>query len=60
MEGIETSKQNKHVCVIGAGASGMISIYELIKQGHKVDCFESESQVGGTWAYGKSRRSSMY
>lgn len=48
------------MAVIGAGAAGLVSIHELRKNGHQVTCFESESELGGTWCQKFSRRSSMY
>jgi len=31
----------KNIAIIGAGAAGIISIHELLKNGHNVKCFES-------------------
>ena len=56
---IEKQGKSKSVAVIGAGASGLISIYELRRQGHRVQCFESEEEIGGTWNV-HSTRTSMY
>jgi cation diffusion facilitator CzcD-associated flavoprotein CzcO len=37
------------VCVIGAGASGLAAIKNLVEQGFDVDCFERETGVAGAW-----------
>jgi cation diffusion facilitator CzcD-associated flavoprotein CzcO len=37
------------VCVVGAGASGLVAIKNLREQGFAVDCFERETGVGGAW-----------
>ena len=41
---------SKHVCVIGAGPSGLVTIKELLDEGHTVDCFESSIQLGGVFS----------
>jgi cation diffusion facilitator CzcD-associated flavoprotein CzcO len=43
------------VCVIGAGASGLVAIKNLREQGFSVDCFERETNVGGAWNWRHSR-----
>jgi cation diffusion facilitator CzcD-associated flavoprotein CzcO len=53
------SIQSKKVAVIGAGGAGLVAISELTKLGHQVTCFESESQIGGTWNY-TNHRTSIY
>jgi len=39
------------VAVIGAGAAGLVSARELMREGHDVCVFEQSSQVGGTWVH---------
>mmetsp|Transcript_31644 Transcript_31644/g.71137 ORF Transcript_31644/g.71137 Transcript_31644/m.71137 type:complete len:635 (-) Transcript_31644:271-2175(-) len=39
----------KHICVIGAGASGLTAIKELTAAGHKVTCFEQSPRIGGVY-----------
>jgi thioredoxin reductase len=39
------------VAVIGAGAAGLVSARELMREGHDVCVFEQSAQVGGTWVY---------
>jgi cation diffusion facilitator CzcD-associated flavoprotein CzcO len=34
-------KTPKKICVIGAGASGLITLKECLEEGHEVHCFES-------------------
>jgi cation diffusion facilitator CzcD-associated flavoprotein CzcO len=40
----------KKVCVIGAGASGLVSLKELVAEGHDVSCFEKASSFGGAFS----------
>ena len=40
----------KSICIVGAGAAGLISIKECLDESHAVTCFESDGKVGGTWA----------
>ena len=47
------------VCVIGAGASGLVAIKNLRELGFTVDCYERETNVGGGWNWRHSR-SPMY
>lgn len=43
-----TSKMNnKRVCIIGAGLSGLAIAYFLSKEGFNVSVFEKEEEVGG-------------
>jgi len=35
--------------VIGAGAAGMTAVRELRREGHQVDVFEQQANVGGVW-----------
>jgi cation diffusion facilitator CzcD-associated flavoprotein CzcO len=37
--------------VIGAGAAGLVSIRELLKEGHQVTGFEQGAKPGGVWRY---------
>uniref|UniRef100_A0A8R1DNC3 Flavin-containing monooxygenase n=1 Tax=Caenorhabditis japonica TaxID=281687 RepID=A0A8R1DNC3_CAEJA len=52
----------KKVCVIGAGAAGLVAAKHAIREGHEVDIFEQTDQVGGTWVYSEETgcHSSMY
>ncbi|HHX17939.1 MAG TPA: NAD(P)/FAD-dependent oxidoreductase [Clostridium sp.] len=36
-----------NVCIIGAGATGLVAANELVKKGHKVTIFEAEEKHGG-------------
>ncbi|MEM1434498.1 MAG: FAD-dependent oxidoreductase [Pseudomonadota bacterium] len=45
------SKTSAHVAVIGAGAAGLVTADELLREGHAVTVFEAGSAVGGTWVY---------
>lgn len=42
--------EQKSVCVIGAGLSGIVTIKELAERGHRVTCFEKCSSVGGVFS----------
>jgi len=50
----ETKKQ-LHVAVIGAGPSGLVSIKELLEEGHQVTCFEKAQDIGGVYLYNESK-----
>ncbi|VVB01588.1 unnamed protein product [Arabis nemorensis] len=43
--------KSRHVAVIGAGATGLVTARELRREGHSVVVFERQNQVGGTWIY---------
>ena len=47
------------VCVVGAGASGLVAIKNLTEHGFGVDCFERETGVGGAWNW-RHDRSPVY
>lgn len=46
---LPTAPGKKHICVIGAGSSGLVVMKELTKLGHKVTCFESLPAIGGVY-----------
>jgi len=37
--------------IIGAGAAGLVTARELLREGHAVTVFEQAPCVGGTWVY---------
>lgn len=43
----------KTVCVIGAGASGIVTLKQLIDEGHIPTCYEKSRDVGGIFHYVK-------
>lgn len=45
------STAGKKVCIIGAGASGMVCCKTLQEQGIAFDCYEKGSYLGGLWRY---------
>jgi dimethylaniline monooxygenase (N-oxide forming) len=45
---------NKRICVIGAGASGIVCIKECIAAGFSVVCYEKVDYTGGLWRYHES------
>ncbi|XP_052179780.1 flavin-containing monooxygenase FMO GS-OX-like 9 [Diospyros lotus] len=47
----EREPSSKHVCVIGAGPSGLVAARELRKEGHGVVVLEQKHEVGGQWLY---------
>jgi cation diffusion facilitator CzcD-associated flavoprotein CzcO len=47
------------VCVVGAGASGLLATKNLIEHGFGVDCYDRETGVGGSWNW-RHDRSPMY
>ncbi|KAK4568125.1 hypothetical protein RGQ29_003767 [Quercus rubra] len=48
---VSVRTQSKHVCVIGAGPSGLVAARELRKEGHSVVVLEQNHDVGGQWLY---------
>lgn len=46
---VASAPGKKHICVIGAGSSGLVVMKELTKLGHKVTCFESLPAIGGVY-----------
>jgi dimethylaniline monooxygenase (N-oxide forming) len=42
-------KHRKKVCVIGAGSSGLVTMKELVDEGHEVTCFEKYDVSGGAF-----------
>jgi len=51
--------RGENVCVIGAGASGLVAMKNLKEHGFGVDCFERETGVGGGWNW-RHDRSPVY
>jgi len=47
------------VCVVGAGASGLAAVKNLLEHGFAVDCYERETSVGGAWNW-RHDRSPVY
>lgn len=47
----ETPARSLDVCVIGAGLAGLVTIKELLDEGHRVTCFERETREGGNFNY---------
>ncbi|KAG6526721.1 flavin-containing monooxygenase FMO GS-OX-like 8 [Zingiber officinale] len=47
----DTMQSSKHVCVVGAGASGLVSARELLREGHSVVVLEQNHDLGGQWLY---------
>ncbi|SDZ06463.1 Predicted flavoprotein CzcO associated with the cation diffusion facilitator CzcD [Micromonospora pattaloongensis] len=47
------------VCVIGAGASGLVAVKNLREHGFAVDCYERETGIGGAWNW-RHDRSPVY
>ncbi len=45
----------KRVCVIGAGASGLTTIKQLLDEGHLPFCYEKAEDIGGVFNYGKEK-----
>ncbi|MDH3687855.1 MAG: NAD(P)-binding domain-containing protein [Gammaproteobacteria bacterium] len=44
-------KQLPHICVIGAGSSGIAACKVFQDQEIPVDCFEKSDRIGGNWAF---------
>lgn len=58
--GVDTAyDRGDAVCVIGAGASGLLAVKNLREHGFEVDCYEKDTVIGGSWNIGL-RNSPMY
>ena len=42
---------SKKIAVIGAGAAGLVSAREALREGHSVTVYEKSGGVGGVWVY---------
>lgn len=49
-----------HVCIIGAGSSGIAACKNFKQAGIPFDCFEASAEVGGMWQLGNPYSSSAY
>lgn len=47
--------KKKSVCVIGAGASGLVTVKELLEAGHEVVCYEQHDRVAGVFYHGATK-----
>ena len=45
------SKEVPNICVIGAGAAGLVSIKTCLEGGLLVTCYEKTSNIAGLWNY---------
>ena len=45
---------SKRVAVIGAGPSGLVTIKELLEEGHAPTCFEKAEGLGGVFRFGEN------
>jgi flavin-binding monooxygenase-like protein len=59
MPAVSTPNDGEKVCVIGAGASGLVATKNLVEHGFGVDCYERETGVGGAWNW-RHDRSPVY
>jgi cation diffusion facilitator CzcD-associated flavoprotein CzcO len=46
--------KQKHVCVIGAGVSGLVAAKTFAARGHRVTILESSGELGGVWEPARS------
>jgi len=42
-----TTPPSKRIAIIGAGVAGMTAAWDMVRQGHSVDLYETGSEVGG-------------
>jgi dimethylaniline monooxygenase (N-oxide forming) len=47
------SAGSRRVAVIGAGPSGLVTVKELLEEGHRPTCFERASSLGGVFRFGE-------
>ena len=50
----DTARVSKRVAVVGAGPSGLVTVKELLAEGHDPVCFERASGLGGVFRYDES------
>lgn len=43
----------KRVAVVGAGPSGLVTVKELLEEGHEPTCFERAGSLGGVFRFGE-------
>jgi NADPH-dependent 2,4-dienoyl-CoA reductase/sulfur reductase-like enzyme len=43
----------KRVAVVGAGPSGLVTVKELLEEGHEPACFERAAGLGGVFRFGE-------
>lgn len=53
--GLGGPKRKMRVCVIGAGAAGLVSVKELLAEGHEVVCYEKYHDLGGVFLYDEKK-----
>lgn len=46
----------EHVCIVGAGVSGLVTAKALADRGIDFDWFEKSADIGGLWAYESGER----
>lgn len=55
------AEMTKHIAIIGAGPSGLVTAKTMLQAGFQVTVFEAGSEIGGTWVYeNDSGRSFIY
>lgn len=47
------TEEKMKVCVVGAGVSGLVTVKELLEEGHDVVCFKQEAREGGVFYHPK-------
>lgn len=54
-QGVATggNRVSKRVAVIGAGPSGLVTVKELLDEGHDATCFERAASLGGVFRFGE-------
>lgn len=54
----EDTKKKKHVCIIGAGPSGLASLRRVLESEFLTGTiFEQKNDIGGVWNYSRGQKS---
>ena len=54
------ARRTLRVCVIGAGASGLCTVKELLQEDHDVDCYDEREDLGGLFLFDRGTKTSVW
>lgn len=53
-ENTDAKECKKRICVIGAGPSGLTTLYALRDLGYEVVCYDKQKELGGMWVFNEA------